>query len=492
MLNGISDNSLQKHCIQALDALEAGRHAVAKATNDERRLDKAIADLEKTFVGLTKEAPRTNKGTCSLGRSLIYEDCTRESETQIGIDVLNSISSALALVLEAARWFTNEVAAGYRKELWLIYNELMQRSHNQAINLADFWPKISAIFSGNEERIIADIQHCFQSKWESILRVDREQRRCQYLSSEIEGLVRKTFSARTCGWISACYHSPDIMIRAASHEDIRNDNYEAVLGELHVGVNTLGTSLFVEHHPDRQALFEAAKVDLSGGRVVPLLPKWLETPARAIPILVSPEDYRLTISSDPQPVDKSKILPLGSLWVEESDSILYVRTRDGKRRYQLIDFLGDMLMTVMANRFYILPSSQHTPRITVDRLVIVREAWTFNLEDVYFSRMNSRHKRFVSAIEWRHRHSIPRFVFAKLSTEKKPIYIDFTSPIYIDLVSRIIRRSLTVNAPSKSITFTEMLPSVNSRWLTDTQGAPYTCEFRFVAYDLNSLKPKGL
>ena len=71
------------------------------------------------------------------------------------------------------------------------------------------------------------------------------------------------------GW-TARYHSPDIMIAAASEEAIRKGDCFFVMGEAHIGLNTLDGSLFVNQHPEPDELLDAVERDQKDVNVFPI------------------------------------------------------------------------------------------------------------------------------------------------------------------------------------------------------------------------------
>lgn len=82
------------------------------------------------------------------------------------------------------------------------------------------------------------------------------------------------------------------------------------------------------------------------------------------------------------------------------------------------------------------------------------------------------------------KHGLPRFVFAKVPVEVKPFYVDFDSLIYVEILTKMIRRTLASDRANEPITVTEMLPAPHELWLPDHQGCKYTSELRIVAKDL--------
>jgi hypothetical protein len=139
-------------------------------------------------------------------------------------------------------------------------------------------------------------------------------------------------------------------------------------------------------------------------------------------------------------------------------------------------------MQVLAT-FRILPGGDYTPRVTIDHLVVARESWKFPASVLEFVQAPTAAERFAGARRWAARREIPRFVFAKTPTETKPFYVDFESPVLIEILAKAIRAAAAVN-PESNISISEMLPHHEQIWLPDAQGNRYTCELRTVAIDL--------
>jgi hypothetical protein len=81
---------------------------------------------------------------------------------------------------------------------------------------------------------------------------------------------------------------------------------------------------------------------------------------------------------------------------------------------------------------------------------------------------------------------MPRHVFCKVPVEVKPVYVDFESAIYVNLLAKLIRRSVAEEGEAARVTVSEMLPGMGEVWLPDREGKQYTSEFRFVALDLSA------
>jgi hypothetical protein len=200
----------------------------------------------------------------------------------------------------------------------------------------------------------------------------------------------------------------------------------------------------------------------------------------------SDNDFRLIFASDSHSSAPSRELAVGSLVVTRADGGLTVQTRDGRVRFDIIDFFGEHLSDMVADYFQISPPGKHMPRVTIDRLVACRESWRFAPDEMPFVRESNEADRFIAFRRWAGAHGMPRFIFVRTPDERKPIYVDSDSPTYINLLTRVIRRSAEKKQGENMITVTEMLPAFDQLWLTDAGDQRYTSEFRFVILDTAS------
>jgi hypothetical protein len=149
--------------------------------------------------------------------------------------------------------------------------------------------------------------------------------------------------------------------------------------------------------------------------------------------------------------------------------------------YDLLEMLGEILSTAVVNAFRPFPAAPHRPRITIGRLVIARESWTFPAADTAWAFVKDEAARYAAARAWRAGHGLPERVFCVLPVERKPIGVDFTSLALVNIAAKEIRRTAEAGAPT--FTVSEMLPDLDGLWLPDRAGRRYTSEFRLVAVD---------
>jgi hypothetical protein len=156
----------------------------------------------------------------------------------------------------------------------------------------------------------------------------------------------------------------------------------------------------------------------------------------------------------------------------------------GGEVFDFLDAFAELLTSMVINRFELFAGRPHMPRVKIDDLVVSRESWRFSPADLDFAAEKDEAARFVRTRAWAAALGIPRYVFVKSSAEVKPVYVDFTSPIYVNALAKMVRQTnADERLPDKTITIVEMLPTHDELWLTDHEGNRYTSEFRFTWVD---------
>ena len=485
-LDSIADERLRGRALAMLDELETARDAVAAATGDAAELDEAFSKLEETFNRLTNVASTRAEGKTYAGRTLVYEDCQRNIEVEIGASILESLGPPLSLLLNSARWLTFQVAEECRKGFQEIYAALVREKQSSRVEALDFWPHAQRFLFGSRSDSITRIASRFQERWSEIFSLSTGQRRASYTSEQLSSRVRAAFDVPGAGWQYARYHSPDIMIAAESVAAIRRGDFQLVMGELHVAIHSLSWSFFVAQHPAPQELYRGIDADLPAPRVLLRAPKsWPGLTSRNFNILASPRDYSLEYASDSAAEQTSRTLPIESLVLEDQGSGLMLATRNGQLAFDVIEVFGDLLSTEIVDWFKLLGGRAHTPRINIDRLVVQRESWSVPAAEVAFAFERLDADRFLEARRFQQQYGMPRQVFCKVPVEVKPVYLDFDSAIYVNLLAKLIRRSVEQDGAGARLTVSEMLPGMDGLWLEDDEGQRYTSEFRIVALDVS-------
>lgn len=468
-----------------LEMLEMARKNVAQAANNIRALEPAIAQLENVFTTITGKKATRLAGKMYAGRTLIYEDCRRDITVNIGSEILEALGQPLSLLLTSARWYTYEASTRYRQAFADIYQSLVQQTGQSQVSLANFWQHTQSILVGNHIPLIESITRDFQERWAEVFAIPSGHNRVYYSSEALQSKVAAAFAAPRPGWLLARYHSPDVMIMAKDVEAIQRGQYELVMGELHMGMNSLGAACFMGQHITPETLLQAVQEDIPSPRIVPLNPTdWPDITSRTRPAFVLERDLQLAFTPDFGGLPQSHILPIGSLVVTHNGNTLVIQTRDGQKQFDIIEVVADAIMLQIVSQFKILQPLNYTPRITIDRLVVSRETWRLSGEKAVFAWEDDESERFLASRRWAQMQGLPRFVFVKSPIERKPIYVDFENVYSINTFAKTIRQTVeTTDLETTSISITEMLPAPSQVWLPDANGYCYTSELRIVAVD---------
>lgn len=484
-LEAIGNERLRAAALDALTELERARDAVAPAASDPEKLDQALSSLEETFTRLTGVEPTRSAGKTYAARTLVFEDCRRDTETTFGPEFLSLLGPPLGLMLTISRWFTYRTAEIYRRAFEGIYDDLSRAADSPTLSFMSFWTRAEPLFAANGKALLGPLIEEAQDRWAEVLGLPYGEHRVGFTAEGLRPRVEAAFAAPRCGWKFARYHSPDVMLAAPSAEAIRRGDYQLVLGELHTGVNTLGWPLFIAQNPAPEELFRGLELDLPDPRLVSLIAKThrMLTSARLAPALVSSHDCRLELAPQPSDVERSKVVQVGELVVDREGDHLVVRTRDRRVCFDVMEALADALTGMVMSQFKIFRPAPHTPRVSIDQMVICRESWNFSPSEIAFAFEKDEAARFVAARRWAGSHGIPRFVFVKSSAETKPSYVDFASPVYVNIFAKTIRHAAADTESEPRIGVSEMLPTHRDCWLSDAEGRRFTSELRIVALD---------
>ncbi|MFX0592109.1 amino acid adenylation domain-containing protein [Melissospora conviva] len=483
-LRAVDDPAVRGPALSALRQLLGARAAVAAAAGDPARLDTALESLEQTFTALTGRTAVRRAGQVYAGRTLVYEDCRSGSQVSLSPELAGTLWPGLTPLLESARWFTFAGAALFRRAFTERYRELVRRSGSPTVPFADFWLWANDLLFEAPEKLLAPLERGLQERWARILRPEPGQRRVQLDPDTVGTAAAEAFAAPRPGWVGAYQHSPDVMLVAESLDAVNRGEFQWVVGEVHPGVNTLRSALFVAEHPNPEQLRAAMTADLPGPRVA-LAATGEEggAPARLTDKLVTDRDLRLVFGHDSCGLDPRTALAVGDCVLTEHDGALVVRSTDGRHSLPLAEVVGEAVMLHLIQRFDILPRAAHQPRVTVGRVVIARESWRLRAADLDFARIADEAERFRRVRRWQRETDLPRYVFVKTPVEKKPFLLDFASLPAVDGFARAVRRTVDGAGADATLRLSEMLPGPDQLWLTGPDGARHTAELRMVAVD---------
>lgn len=481
-----ADPARREAAIGELDELLAARDQVTAAIGDPPAVAAAMEVLDHTFAAITGLAPRRRDGEFYAGRTLVYEECVIERPTRLSTRLLDDIGPTLELVLTSARWLSARVAERYEDRV----RALMAADTTRC----DEGYPLPRLLSRLEETTVAAAAGPLtelRRRWTEILvgRASGGDGVVRLSAEEIREQVLRAFPASAPGWPSARWHSPDLMIAANSVGDIEAGRHLAVLGEVHVGINSLDQLNFVTNHPDQAGFRQWVDADMPR-RIVPVYPSELVNSRTAPPEAYhSPSYCYLGVGTEPSYAPRrARLVSAGALRVHLDAGRLVVRSAVDDFEADLLEVADDLLGTVVFNRFGFLLPRPHLPRVQVDRVVLARQAWRLPLAE--FAVLDgARLPRVVAEMNRvREKFRLPSPAFCVVAGETKPVYLDFDDPSIVDMVWHKLRRG-RMRAPDGEIVITEMLPGPGQLWRRDAAGRRYTSEFRLVCVDAASYQP---
>ena len=490
-LERIDDPVRRTQALAPLDLLERHRAGIAAVAGDPDALDLALAELETDFAGLTRGVARRTVPQGQSGRTLVFEDCRRDLSTTIGPGLLDAIALPLELLLASARWLTAAAAEHYAT---LLRDAWQGLGAGKPVPLSALWTRIEPLLIAERQRIGRAIEDEFRGKWAAVLAGQRgvppHRAAMAFSATALRAEVMRTFACAGFGWRGARYQSADIMLAAADDDAVCRGDYTPVLGEIHVGVNNTGLANLVGQHPATEELHRYTDADLPEPRVLTIFPKWMGVSSRSCAVLRSPRDLALVLSGEPHDFDPSRVLRPEVMIVEDGPGGVTAVDHERLLRLPLTEVFADVMMGTVANSFRIAAprpgALDHTPRITIDRLVVQRESWAFTAATLDLVDGTDAADRFRVVRGWWRRQRMPRFVFVRSPLEHKPVYVDFDSPLLVDGLVRIVRRARMADAGQPAITISEMLPAPLDLWLPAPRGGRATAEFRFALVDTKS------
>ncbi|MFI5977300.1 lantibiotic dehydratase [Streptomyces sp. NPDC051452] len=482
-LERIGEPALRAAAVARMDELERAVEGVRAAAEDPERLVAALTHVEQTFQRVTEASAKREKSTTTApGRAVVYSDSRRSARVTLGSHVLAALAP-LDLLMSAAAWLCSALAARVTERVTEVYERLRaDAGPGRPVDLAAFWFACMPVLHGAAVADAAALQAEFERRWQRILPASEGVRRVTVAGMDIAGRVAEAFGPVTApGWAAARYISPDVMIGAEDAAAVGRGEFHLTLGELHLAANTLGNELFVNQHPDPRELFDRTDRDHPAPRLMPLLPKEHKSrlSARIRHALVRPRDYQVALLDNTADPHRERTVPSADAVVEQRDGRLCVVLPDGTV-FPAVEVFAHVLTTLVTDRFRLLPEADRSPRVTIDRMTVARESWRFAGSALAFADDKSEARRFVRARQWRDTHELPRFVFVVSPAEPRPFFVDFDSPVYVNILAKAARR-LARKDPDAQLTVTEMLPTPEQTWLTDDQGRHYTSELRLVA-----------
>lgn len=491
----LGDPAVGERAREPLARLVAARDAVGDAAGDADRVLRATSELASVFHEITGGAATRRHGGVYAGRTLVYEDTVRDVEVRVGERFVAALAPPLGIVLDSARWLAATVAARYEARARELFDAETARTGLTWMPmlqlLTTLMPEIARLAAGGAgARIVAETSAELQAKWRRLLGLSAEDldrtARHAVAATDIAEAAAEEFAFEEPRLALAGMHCPDLMLSAADTEALNRGDIDFTLGELHCAALTVQMRCFYEQNPAQDRL-RAAAIAFGPPQRMVIMPR-LDTAqttarmGRAVE-LVSPDSLFVSIGMESmEPPPGARVVSVLDLLVQDRDGELVVRHRSGGAEQPLLKAIADPLSALLTDAFQPFGGgAPHRPRITVDRLTVARETWTFPADSLAWARQKDESRRYAAARRWRAGSGLPERAFLRIPGERKPMAVDFRSLPLVNLLARSIRRTAGAEDGRLSVSVAEMLPEPEGLWLRDAAGEGYTAELRLIA-----------
>ncbi len=451
----------------AIDAVRACLAALQSPHPDARPLGGEggrLAKLEDAFVAATQHAPKRHEGRTYGGRGLVYEECRRAVDLELSDAMRARVQGPLSVVLDIARWYTFQIASGLTRRL----QQRFARAKSRRIPLHVFWADTASLFEGETPSVIAPVVKRLRATWNAMWGA-----RNSLSVEEAQKFVSRRFSAPGPGWPGARHHAPDLMWAAPDAEAMLRGEGTPILGELHPGVTPFTTLSVLAHADDRRSLERQWHQDFGDDQITPI--PWEDFARSSQDARLAKKHWHLDIGfgfESDRPAQRVLRAADFDVMLVRKRLVAVHRTRP--LRFDLIALFERRLKMLAATSFSLGDGKPDGPRRTLGGMVVQRAHWRFPREALAFLEETEGRAERVQA--FCAAHSLPRRVFVRSPEEVKPVYVDWSAPILVEMLTRLSRQA-------EWLSFSEMLPGPGELWLKDAAGAAFVCELRCIAVD---------
>lgn len=445
------------------------------ATLNRRRA--LLTTLETEFQAACGRQARRHGGRMYADRSLLYEECRGDLESvTIGGDLARDVAGSLAPVLRLAesyaglRWLRDQQAATalWRQLAGPVGGPVPLRDYLRALaarpdSTAAGEPQGSEVDGGDELAT-------FEGELVRLVRERTDGRVARLRGEELP--VPKLPEHAAVPRIT----SLDLMIAAADQAALNRGDYRLVTGEMHAQplIWAFPTGHFLSSD-QRRELAEELHAAVTAGPDPDLVTVIAHTRSSKVypyplPGHVVELRPRLPVA-DAIPVTEVVVRARGQgvcLW---ADRVGWLRLYPPLRRRR--DGLDPVApFAYPAVELPVVDCGVHTPQVEVDGVVLQRERWVLP-GGSRLGRPGDDFDRFRSVWRLKQRVALPDRVFVRVPQERKPVFIDFTNVLLVELFAHL-------HQMSAHLVVTGMLPDTDQLWLTGGRGR-HTCEFRTIA-----------
>lgn len=438
---------------------------LADVARSPDELSDTLARLEAVFESVTGRPAHRTKDIAPTARTLAWIESRRAVAVNLGTRVLSDLDPPMTVLLHLARWLVQQSIGRIEAAL----RSTVDQSAQSAMPLIDLWLAHADMWFAPEPRFLVPVVAELRERWARCVELPQGTTHTVTLAPDaVLTAVQREFPLAT--WpdcLVEAYACPDLMIGVKDGDPSGQPTY--VLGELHLGRNTLGSSMFSTCGDIGSELDRQWQAD--GGQLVSLNVSRAAVNTR-MRSRFAPLAEREMATSPQSPALRRGALRPADFDVTADAGRLTARHHDGTVTVPLLALLSDAIAVSLTNLFRPFAPARHQPRISLGSLVIERESWLLSRTETDRLRTASGAARLIEVRKLVRDLGMPRFLFARTTAQTKPFLVDTLSPASVDLLIRQLRRTTV------PCVLTEMLPAPSELWLTDAADRTYTSEFR--------------
>lgn len=423
----------------------------------------ALERVEECFTRLTEVDARRAGGRMYADRLVVSLDAKGDqSPVVVGGDVARRWESELGPVLEVAARY-GELQQRAAAELC---TGIMRAADTETMPYDALIRRVHASVEAGGLDALAEPLIAFKRDYAELVEAAVQGQEARLAPAELAAFVPEPGRHR--------FVSPDLMLESRD-----GDSELLVLGELHPYVFAWGSQGLFSDERDRMLGDFAAGLEPWGGperlatvirrrRHKGLVADWF--PGRFVEIA--------SVATD----DRERTVPLTDLTVGLVDGTPRLRTPDG----ELTLYAGEddhVHLRAFAAPGVGLPLvrfGDFAPRIMVGDLLVQRARWWFDRADLGVDAARDLDAAFLAVQSLRAQHGLPRFCFASLAHEPKPVGIDLDNPLAVDALVAMV-----LAGDSPTVSLAEMRPAPDALWLRHG-GELVTSEFRIAMKRVSS------
>jgi hypothetical protein len=455
--------STRRKWLDALSEIDCLRNEYRNAALDQRKV--LLGRMEDDFARVTGIPPVRSEGDTYADRSIIYEECGGEIDPLVfgrrfAADLRRRLESCLRL------------CRAYGQTLWEHYQAIGRQAlsslpSNGEVPYSDFVNALKRLEgeprSGAIENLKAQVGRLVSERSDGHV--------ASLSAADIDAI------AGTQPFPRKHYHvSPDVLISAASLDDLQAGRYQIVMGEFHAFMMPWGSQLyFYPRRVEAEQQLAAAIGRMTEYRHLGLL---LNVRRHKGLIFESFPGTFFEMFARSSKHGSDGALPISRLTVHFDGTEFRLGEAGGSRRFKIYTGGDEKLnLWIFAPPPVLQPPvslGKHTPRVEIEGTVFQRERWELPYAEIIPIRKDAAgFDLFLELWRRKTRLGLPDHVFVKSTGEKKPYFVDFTNFFLGEVLCGLPPGDGT-------LVINEMLPGPKDLWLRD-DGGRYCSELRILS-----------